>query len=192
MPEMRKCKECGKMFTPKGREQYCSDTHYRPCPVCGTPVVAKYLSDPPRKCDKCRGKKEFASFPPTRSLFKFTLNKPTSAYPFKPADSKLTEVKQNDEHNDKIDVSMFANRKIPDTIDPQAFCEKYSETVFVFIGKECINSFIPGHKYLVNIQKDDYSYSVSSSEDVTVDDTVDIVRPYSSQLSFHQSFVEVK
>ena len=57
--EMRKCKECGKLFAPKGREQYCSDIHYRPCPVCGKPVEAKYLSDPARRCEDCKkaGKK---------------------------------------------------------------------------------------------------------------------------------------
>ena len=52
--EMRKCKECGELFQPKGREQYCPKQHYRPCPVCGTPVLAKYLSDPPRRCDMCK------------------------------------------------------------------------------------------------------------------------------------------
>ena len=51
------CKECGKQFEAKSpRILYCPAVHYRPCPVCGEPVIAKYLSDPPRRCDKCKGK----------------------------------------------------------------------------------------------------------------------------------------
>lgn len=53
--EMKKCKECGKLFTPKNpRSQYCDDKHYRPCPVCGRPVEIKYLSDPTPRCMECR------------------------------------------------------------------------------------------------------------------------------------------
>ena len=51
--EMRHCKECGKLFKPKSeRSQYCDAIHYRPCPVCGKLVEAKYLSDPARCCSK--------------------------------------------------------------------------------------------------------------------------------------------
>ena len=50
---MKKCKECGKLFEAKSAKvQYCSAIHYRPCPVCGKPVVAKYLSDPARCCSR--------------------------------------------------------------------------------------------------------------------------------------------
>ena len=49
--KMKKCKECGKMFMPtSNKQQYCTEVHYRPCPVCGKPVLAKYLSDPARCC----------------------------------------------------------------------------------------------------------------------------------------------
>lgn len=56
--EMKKCKECGKMFMPTSNKQkYCSEDHYRPCPVCGKPVFAKYLSDPARCCSGvCKSK----------------------------------------------------------------------------------------------------------------------------------------
>ena len=55
------CKECGKQFEAKSpRVAYCSDIHYRPCPVCGKPVVAKYLSDPARRCDECKNKGKMA------------------------------------------------------------------------------------------------------------------------------------
>ena len=51
------CKECGKEFeASSARVAYCSDIHYRPCPICGKPVVAKYLSDPARRCDECKNK----------------------------------------------------------------------------------------------------------------------------------------
>ena len=49
--EMKPCKECGKLFRPKSAKSiYCDGEHYRPCPVCGKPVFAKYLSDPARCC----------------------------------------------------------------------------------------------------------------------------------------------
>lgn len=59
--EMKRCKECGKLFMPKSmRQQYCDALHYRPCPVCGKLVEAKYLSDPARCCsNEC--KKQLAS-----------------------------------------------------------------------------------------------------------------------------------
>ena len=51
--EKKKCKECGEYFTPRSmRQQYCDKLHYRPCPVCGKPVEAKYLSDPARCCSQ--------------------------------------------------------------------------------------------------------------------------------------------
>lgn len=51
------CKECGKQFeATSARVAYCSDIHYRPCPICGKPVEAKYLSDPARRCEDCKGK----------------------------------------------------------------------------------------------------------------------------------------
>lgn len=50
---MKKCKECGQLFMPKStRSQYCDRVHYRPCPICGKLVEAKYLSDPARCCSK--------------------------------------------------------------------------------------------------------------------------------------------
>lgn len=56
--EMKKCKECGKLFQPTSKKQkYCSENHYRPCPVCGKLVFAKYLSDPARCCSGvCKSK----------------------------------------------------------------------------------------------------------------------------------------
>lgn len=50
------CKECGKQFeATSARIAYCPGPHYRPCPICGEPVLVKYLSDPARRCEKCKG-----------------------------------------------------------------------------------------------------------------------------------------
>jgi len=53
------CKECGEVFeATSAKQQYCSKLHYRPCPVCGKLVPAKYLSDPARCCSKeCSAKR---------------------------------------------------------------------------------------------------------------------------------------
>lgn len=39
---VRVCEECGKSFVPTNNNQrYCTDIHYRSCPVCGKPVEVK-------------------------------------------------------------------------------------------------------------------------------------------------------
>ncbi len=39
---VRVCEECGKSFVPTNNNQrYCTDVHYRSCPVCGKPVEVK-------------------------------------------------------------------------------------------------------------------------------------------------------
>ena len=49
--KMKRCKECGRWFQPTSNKQkYCEEKHYRPCPVCGKLIYAKYLSDPARCC----------------------------------------------------------------------------------------------------------------------------------------------
>lgn len=55
---MKKCKECGKLFMPTSNKQkYCSEPHFRPCPVCGKLIFAKYVSDPARCCSGvCKSK----------------------------------------------------------------------------------------------------------------------------------------
>lgn len=52
----RRCKECGEWFTPvSSRQQFCKKPHYRPCPICGKPVLVKQFSDIARTCsEKCR------------------------------------------------------------------------------------------------------------------------------------------
>lgn len=62
----------------------------------------------------------------------------------------------------------------------------------MYIGNEHKNSFIPGHKYLLHVERDEYTYKVTSTEDVTLGETVDIVKNYSSQASFNANFARLK
>ena len=50
------CIECGEVFIPNSPKQtVCKKEHYRPCPVCGKPVLMKQYSEPPRTCSsECR------------------------------------------------------------------------------------------------------------------------------------------
>jgi len=215
MPELRKCKECGKLFQPKGREQYCPEIHYRPCPSCGEPVIAKYLSDPPRRCDKCKGRKsidikpkpeikqqtkeqsevqtkEKQTKPKQKSLFnlntmKADVPKLNTVQPMKtvtPIAPKKEEEKQQPKPTTKIQRTTPA----PATIDKAIFCENMTGTIVKYIGNPHKNQFIPGHNYLIRVEHKDYVYWVTSTEDMTDNDTVDIMLPYASQISFHQNF----
>lgn len=49
----KKCAICGKEFMPKSPAQrICSDNHYRPCPVCGKPVLWNTTSKNVKPCCK--------------------------------------------------------------------------------------------------------------------------------------------
>lgn len=169
--EMRKCKECGKMFMPKGREKYCPDVHYRPCPDCGKPVIAKYLSDPARKCDDCKHKRGSGA------------SKPKALFNIKP--EEFNTIDQNT--TPEVDTSNLVT-DIPVTIGTIEFCEQTTGVVRTYIGPELKNSFIPGHDYLMKVEHSGYTYNVSATEDVTANEGVDMFRNFSSQISFHQHF----
>ena len=207
MPEMRKCKECGKMFQPKGREQYCSNDHYRPCPICGAEVLVKYLSDPPRKCDNCRGKKiqpaakkSESTLLKTKSLFKiepkdFTM-KPSS-FTVKPmttakAKEPTKPTVKNESKVDKQDWKELID-PIPQTVgDRGMFIEAENQSIRMYIGIDIENGFIPGHQYLVNVSHDGYGYMVVSKDDLTTGEIVKVGRVFSSQISYAQNFAKVK
>lgn len=218
--EMRKCKECGKMFMPKGREKYCSDVHYRPCPVCGTPVIAKYLSDPPRKCDNCK-KHRSASVPSSSSkqnvrnadstnkpepTSKSAISKAKPLFNFSPKDSRWVESKfgvntsstkssESRPHSSKSEPASFLEviQPAPEPIsDSDEFCNKVSGTVMLYIGSEQKVGFIPGHEYLIKVMREDYVYEVSTQEDVTTEDSFNYMRQYASQISFYQNFRTVE
>ena len=192
--ELRKCKECGKMFQPKGREQYCSDTHYRPCPICGEPVIARYLSDPPRKCDKCRGKRNVESKPaidvklsdsikpasptgPTvkpmqimslssnKSIFKINpMTIPGTKQEQKPKPEIVDNKSKASEVIQSL-VSMSGLEDVPIKVDSKIFCASMSGSRCRFIRKEPLCGWIPGHEYMINVDHDVAAYIISSSKD---------------------------
>lgn len=181
MPELRKCKECGKMFMPKGREQYCSDVHYRPCPVCGAPVIAKYLSDPPRKCDNCKHHR--SPQPKVKTLFNI---EPET----KPAEvDHEVEPESSAPSFDSSKILAQVNLINSDTVDQSIFCETMSNTVKTYIGNwHGTSYFIPGHQYLIHVEHNEYTYRIIATEDITVDESVKIITDYASQISFKQNF----
>ena len=198
MSEMRKCKECGKMFMPTGREQYCSDDHYRPCPICGKPVIAKYLSDPPRKCDECKHTRnkgtddKFVSMKP-KSLFKFgpSDNKPID--PFKELESKPDQAVKPAVKKETNAWDKEIDKKIPEKVDQAVFCENTTGSIRMYIGNpHGDRHFIPGHKYVLRVEHNAYTYRVTSTEDVTAGEPVMLVSDYASQISFYQNFANLK
>lgn len=51
----RNCKLCGKPFLAKGKNLYCSDTHYGTCEVCGNQFIIHNVHYPDRTCSiECR------------------------------------------------------------------------------------------------------------------------------------------
>lgn len=206
MPEMRKCKECGNLFIPKGREQYCSAIHYRPCPICGTPTVVKYLSDPPRRCDNCARKRNTAhsdshptsqpanesksetGFKKHRSLFA-NIVWGNSTVEKSATDKTQIDKDTNTNENNDVDYSYLA-KKITEVKDQAEFCESCTGHIFKYIGVKLRNNFIPGHDYLIKVSHDDYNYVVESSEDLTSNETVDYLMHIASQISFYQYFAD--
>ena len=192
--EQRICKECGKPFTPKGREKYCSNTHYRPCPICGDPVIVTYLSDPARRCEKCKHVKG--------SKMKMIPKQIVEIGP-QPEVTKVSTVAEaivnhEDIVEETIDkefeekaAKIRASKEVPETVDSSTFCEETSNTVMTYIGNKRINSFIPGHDYLIIVEKDDYTYKITSCQDITTGNECDIIINYASQISFHRNFAKV-
>lgn len=192
---LKKCKECGKLFTPKGRENYCSEDHYRPCPVCGKPVIVKYFSDPPRKCDDCKWRK-------VKPLPSNMSNKSKSLFNIIPEDNKpsgLAQLKAEMDYSDKdVDGSVDpmwideVDTHPVNTKDPSAFIEYANNSVMVYIGNTHKNSFVKGHKYVIHVERSDYVYMVTSNEDLTLGETCNALLPIASQISFYQYFGRVK
>ncbi len=195
-PQLRRCKECGELFLPKGREKYCSNTHYRPCPICGTPVEVKYLSDPPKKCPNCKWRK-------MKPLPDALAAKSTSAFNIIPEGdepSGMAQLKAEMEFADQgsdgvvdgdwmdgVDISGHAA-----TIGVPEFCEKMTGSVMVYVGKQYKNCFQRGHKYLLKVERNDYVYNVTSTEDLSSGEPCDLYMPLASQISFHQHFAGVR
>jgi len=193
---LRKCKECGKTFLPKGREQYCSDIHYRPCPVCGDLVEVKYLSDPPRKCSKCKHIRIKLStdqaLSDSTSIFKAIVKNSNQSGELTQSESESTLLNKTSdtaaENTWMKDVDIIKCAPTDSTV----FCEHVDGTVMVYVGKQFKNGFIPGHRYLLKVERTDYVYHVSSTEDISTNESCDILIPYASQISFYQSFAKIR
>ena len=157
------CKECGEVFeATSAKQQYCSKLHFRPCPVCGKPVPAKYLSDPARCCSKeCSSKRSSD----TRQML------PKSVA----TSSVVTAESQKD-----------------DFITPEdAITVLVSEGSVFFRGTyvgPCTCGFIKDHIYDVSITRNAPYYEVIANKDVTADASVENLLYLSSLLSVKHYF----
>ena len=182
MDTMRKCKECGKLFQPKGREQYCSDVHYRPCPVCGEPVIAKYLSDPPRRCANCKAKNKTIT-QHIKPLFDIKdIQSPDTIEPASKSNTKKTPSSQSSREKSVSNSAIQLNNEILSTKD-----------VRKYIGRDYKHGkgFLPKHIYELEIHKDEYSYWLSAVYDFTAGKPVAITELFSSVISIDGHFEKV-
>ena len=166
MSDLRACKECGKLFQPKGREQYCSEIHYRPCPECGEPVVAKYLSDPPRRCEKCKNiRSKDAS---NASSTKFVTIKMPPIPVIKLDDNFKSAVNSNKPKVDakpvEIEIDLSDTEKIPERRETEFFCSEMSGSTVRFIRKQPLCGWVPGKDYKVDVTHDVAAYIVTCNE----------------------------
>lgn len=179
MADMRRCKECGKLFKPKGREQYCSNEHYRPCPICGTPVLVKYLSDPPRRCANCKTAKVV---PKIKPLFDIPDNQSTDIIE-QTSKKSITSTSLNETSENQHTENQHTVADLP-----------HNKDLRTFIGKDYRNGkgFLPGHIYEVDISKDEYSYWVRAVFDWTSNKEVQITELFSSIISIDGHFRKLK
>ena len=191
--EMKKCKECGEMFMPTSNKQkYCTKMHYRPCPVCGKPVYAKYLSDPARCCSGiCKAK-----------LGK--LNKSDPHY----ADS-LSEVVQMQKDADEVaqrsaehaleaygkadvaDVEEYAKSTTQsDVLD--AALDKLEELANSSIAKTYVgpsqDGWIQNNRYAVVITQEGKEHVVSAKYDYTACEDVSLEYRFTNKKKISQIF----
>ena len=154
---MKKCKECGKMFMPKSaQQQYCEDMHYRPCPVCGDLVYAKYLSDPARRCKKCIGYRKPAA--KNQGNASAIIKKSINA-------SEAARTEKNVEVTSKAEVA----------VDSKDFTREEmlkGPVVAIYKGLNCL-AFVPDHKYIVRLKRCSDGYRVEGIQDLTNQEVVD-------------------
>ena len=181
--EMKKCKECGKLFMPKSmRSQYCDDLHYRPCPVCGKKVEAKYLSDPPRCCSKeCQQVQRQSK---TTSTVKVVNTEESSVISTLEALGVELVVNKRRNFNYK-DISPADDKEIIYDYEDEL---QASFQTLTYIGKP-IMKFEPGHVYAIDVtKKPDLPYEVSAVYDFTEHKSVELCMPLSSKISICQKF----
>ena len=172
--EMKKCKECGKMFMPTSNKQkYCTEDHYRPCPVCGKPVFAKYLSDPARCCSGiCKSKlgklnklKDSIPAPGSAEAVEFEKNAIEEAH------EAALEYAQNDaEAVREAYMSVLNKKDEKSALLAGTVKKKYVGPTERLDGVR----FITDHEYAVIISHEDKQYIVSASWDYTDDKAVSL------------------
>lgn len=195
------CKECGKEFMPKAsnKERYCTRDHYRPCPVCGKPVFAKYLSDPARCCSgACR----FVYGMKNKGI-------EVAAPTYVPeADAAVeAQVTEDDKYiaevmEQKAELGIEVE-KITEPVEVVSCVEEApSEEAVIdeskyerkeYVGTTTSMGFIKGHVYLVEIvQEGRGSYQVIAHRDETTHDNVDKMMPFSNKKMISKSFHAVR
>jgi len=215
--EMKNCKECGKLFRPKSKNSvYCDDLHFRPCPVCGKPVEAKYLSDPARCCsNECKAQYRRSNTNPNHSIPSTVMNKIVNdlrsaddgrRFPQQGRNNKaLFALGSNTVTNaPKVDEVVPADvipmpkpkyvvPKLPQVAPDTEFAAmlRSSADVRTYIGVPVLG-FIPGHEYALEINKDDRNilYIIEASYDFTEGKEVDHCIHMASQISIHQNFAK--
>ena len=142
------CKECGKQFEAKSpRVAYCSDIHYRPCPVCGKPVVAKYLSDPPRRCVECKNKGKMV---------------PKARVEIKPIEPAVTEIVEGDVQAGETLMFAVGEKNVKsDTVVPNSAVKEDSDGKFIWNIK--VKATPLGNRYIAKKVKVDVSASDTSN-----------------------------
>ena len=167
------CPLCNKKFIPKGRQKYCNDLHYKPCPVCGKPVPAPYPSDPAKCCSaECR--RQLKTIKPAEPSPVKVVDEP------KPVEPESVEPKKEY----PLDPDIKLDKK------PLQILEKGTKEFFI---KQCIfdskiKGLIKGHVYNIEVLKEAHTYQVSLTYDHTYHEDVEIVFNIASAISFNNYF----
>lgn len=205
--EMKKCKECGKLFMPKSmRSQYCDDLHYRPCPVCGKKVEAKYLSDPPRCCSKecqqvMRKNTASKSTKPASAVAKPTASKSLTLGTSLPGTPQLLDPPKTRKAGPQPVEEMFGyfafgsgdeNAWLEAIYDYEDMLREHYVCA-TFINKKKILNFIPGHEYALEITREpDRPYLIHAVYDFKSTKKVDLHMTLSSWISVNQNFTKAE
>lgn len=163
--EKRRCRECGKWFTPRSKNQiYCEDLHYRPCPVCGKLVEAKYLSDPARCCsNECKA----------------IMRSKTR----EEAKSKRVSNISISSKKPKIETPSVSDSEYENYL-------RENSVIKTYIFKNSICGFQTEHEYAIETTKrnDSYVHDVNATYDFTEGKTVDLSMQVASMSSFQRYF----
>ena len=180
------------------KEKYCSRDHYRPCPVCGKPVFAKYLSDPARCCSGvCRfvyGMKN-KGIEVAAPTYVPEVEVETAAQSTEDAKHIEEVMEQKAELGIEVEkitepVEVVEITEVP--VEGSAVDEsKYEKKEDV--GENTSMGFIKGHIYLVEtVQEGRGSYQVIAHRDETTHDNIDKMMPFSNKKMISKNFHAVK